>query len=151
MRQRFIVVVHLLAVAEDRVLLVRRAGTGRADGLWAPPGGHLDAGEFPLAAAVRECAEETGLALDAARVSHCATLAWDDGGAAGLNLLFGIDLEDCAAVEPDPRSASEAAWHPIGSPPADAVPWLGTALERRAAIAALGLPDAPWYGELPDR
>jgi 8-oxo-dGTP pyrophosphatase MutT (NUDIX family) len=31
---------------------------------WLQPGGHLDPGEWPAAAARRECAEETGLVVD---------------------------------------------------------------------------------------
>ena len=42
------------------VLLVRRRNAP-ARGLWAPPGGRIEAGEGPGDAAVRELAEETGL------------------------------------------------------------------------------------------
>jgi 8-oxo-dGTP pyrophosphatase MutT (NUDIX family) len=50
---------------EDRVLLVRHAyGSGR----WMLPGGGLGRGEQPLAAALREFAEETGCTLTAARL-----------------------------------------------------------------------------------
>lgn len=51
------------AVVRDghgRVLLVRR-GTEPARGRWSVPGGRVEAGEAPEAAAVREVAEETGL------------------------------------------------------------------------------------------
>jgi ADP-ribose pyrophosphatase YjhB (NUDIX family) len=45
------------------VLLIRRAiDPGR--GLWCFPGGYVDCGEDPAAAAVRECFEETGLTVD---------------------------------------------------------------------------------------
>jgi 8-oxo-dGTP pyrophosphatase MutT (NUDIX family) len=50
----------------DRTLLTRvdRAGRG-----WEIPGGHLDPGETPVRAAVREVAEETGLRLEAGLLS----------------------------------------------------------------------------------
>ena len=35
-------------------------------GIWVQPGGHIDEGEEPAAAALRECEEETGL-----RAAHC--------------------------------------------------------------------------------
>jgi 8-oxo-dGTP pyrophosphatase MutT (NUDIX family) len=43
--------------AADRVLLHRHKRLGR----WLQPGGHLDPGEHPAEAAVRETTEETGL------------------------------------------------------------------------------------------
>jgi len=51
------------------LLLTRRAAGLRAHaGQWALPGGRLDAGETPEAAALRELAEETGLVVDAGAV-----------------------------------------------------------------------------------
>ncbi|MFJ3793687.1 NUDIX hydrolase [Kitasatospora sp. NPDC090091] len=43
----------------DRVLLLQRADDGR----WALPGGILEPGEQPADGAVRECLEETGVAV----------------------------------------------------------------------------------------
>jgi ADP-ribose pyrophosphatase YjhB (NUDIX family) len=50
--------VRLAIFREDRVLLVRE----RSDGLWCLPGGFIDVGESPSEAAVRETAEEAGVA-----------------------------------------------------------------------------------------
>jgi ADP-ribose pyrophosphatase len=50
-----------------RWLLMIQRHDGHA---WALPGGHVDHGELLLDAAVRELAEETGLALDPRRVTH---------------------------------------------------------------------------------
>lgn len=47
----------LLHPESDRVLLLKRADDGR----WSVPGGHIENGESPLDAALREFAEETGL------------------------------------------------------------------------------------------
>lgn len=65
------VAVVLLPDAAGRAafLLTRRAPELRAHGgQWALPGGRLDPGESPVRAALRELAEEVGLALDEAAV-----------------------------------------------------------------------------------
>jgi 8-oxo-dGTP pyrophosphatase MutT (NUDIX family) len=43
-------------------LVLRRAGGGRCPGSWETVHGHIEAGETPAEAAVRELAEETGTA-----------------------------------------------------------------------------------------
>jgi len=51
------------------ILLTRRSLDLRSHpGQWALPGGRIDAGETPEAAALRELAEEVGLVVDAGRV-----------------------------------------------------------------------------------
>jgi len=57
----------VVVVRDDAVLLVERAD---APGTWCLPGGHVDHGESPSAAAARELAEETALSVDPGRLSY---------------------------------------------------------------------------------
>ena len=50
---------------EDKVLLLKRAGSGFMDGYYDFPSGHVDEGEGFVDAAVRELAEEAGLMVRA--------------------------------------------------------------------------------------
>ncbi|MGH3854192.1 MAG: NUDIX domain-containing protein [Pseudonocardiaceae bacterium] len=62
---RYPVAVHvILADTEGRVLLMRRAGSGYADGQLGLPAGHVDLGETPTDCAIREVGEELGIELD---------------------------------------------------------------------------------------
>lgn len=61
-RHKFIPRVLVIVAARDRVLLIRRGQHKRLwPGKYNAPGGHVETGEDPYAAALREVAEETGL------------------------------------------------------------------------------------------
>jgi len=55
--------VSVLVIDAGRVLLVRR-GREPNRGLWALPGGRIEAGESAEAAAIREVHEETGIVIE---------------------------------------------------------------------------------------
>jgi 8-oxo-dGTP pyrophosphatase MutT (NUDIX family) len=51
---------------QDSLLMFKRSDTKKKfPGFWSIPGGHIDEGEDPLAAAIREVKEETGVTISA--------------------------------------------------------------------------------------
>ncbi|HEX2193770.1 MAG TPA: NUDIX domain-containing protein [Candidatus Limnocylindria bacterium] len=76
-RQVTRVAAYTLCVEDDRVLLCRVApGPWTAVGHWTLPGGGVDFGESPAAAALRELEEEAGLSGQLLGVAD--VLSWSD-------------------------------------------------------------------------
>jgi 8-oxo-dGTP pyrophosphatase MutT (NUDIX family) len=88
--QRALVAVNLIftrqlpETREDHVLLIRRCNTGWHDGEWSLVAGHVDTGESPLMAALREAEEEVGLKL---RKEHF------DGGLIAVHRMLDTPLD----------------------------------------------------------
>lgn len=68
---------NIAILAADRILLIQQADFG----LWALPGGGVDAGESVAEAAIREAREETGLEVRLTRLVGVYSLPqWHQGG-----------------------------------------------------------------------
>ncbi len=103
------VCVGAVAVADDRLLLIRR-GHGPAAGEWSVPGGRVEGGETLAEAVVREVAEETGLE------AVCDDLVgWVERIGADHHFVI-LDFT-VTVLEPDTLVAGddavEAAWVPL--------------------------------------
>src|SRR5215470_1924553 len=117
MRDAFPVIVHTLLFRGDRVLLLRRANTGYRDGWYALPGGHLERGETIVECAVRECSEETGVAIDPAHLRAAAAMPYLGDGQQGIDFIMA-----CRAFGGEPRLAEPNRFDAIGFFPIDALP-----------------------------
>ncbi len=127
--------VNAAVVWDDRVLLVQR----RHDpyrGAWALPGGFVEWDEEPADTAVRECHEETGVAV-VLTGRPVALLAGDDPRGNTVSITY--PGRPASAGLDDPRAgddAAAAAWYPLGGIP-------DLAFENHArALHLLGIPTA---------
>lgn len=69
------------------ILVMKRAG-GFSAGGWFIPGGHLEAGERPAEAAVRELFEEAGITVAEASLTLVDVMTYDTGGATAHTLIY---------------------------------------------------------------
>jgi 8-oxo-dGTP pyrophosphatase MutT (NUDIX family) len=97
-----------VVVGPRGVLLHRHRKLGR----WMQPGGHLDPGEEPAEAAVRECREETGLTVThpwgEPRLVHLDVHA-AAAGHVHIDLRYLVEGPD-APPDPEPGESPEVAW-----------------------------------------
>ncbi|CAA9543054.1 MAG: hypothetical protein AVDCRST_MAG70-276 [uncultured Thermomicrobiales bacterium] len=110
--------VAAVVIREGAVLLVQRRFHG--GGSWSTPGGYLEPGESPEAAAVRETFEETGLETVDPVVSAISNDIHPDGK---HNVTFWVtaapapDTTEADARLADPDETMAVGWFPLGSLP----------------------------------
>ena len=80
----------VFSVDQERVLLLSKRSSDQFNpSLWNGLGGHVEKGETPLQAMVRECMEEASLRVD----EHC----WEHVGMMSDYDLFHVDVFACVA------------------------------------------------------
>lgn len=105
-------------------------------GIWLQPGGHLDAGESPLGAALREVAEETGLEatpLDE-RLLH-VDVHPGPRGHVHLDLRYLLTARGDAPFDPSEGESEAVAWVPAEQVLATGDPSLADAVRAAAERA----------------
>jgi 8-oxo-dGTP pyrophosphatase MutT (NUDIX family) len=106
---------HAVAFVFDdagRVLLVQENYGARRYG---PPGGGVDPGESPQAAAVREALEEAGIVVS---VSHLVGIRWTElDGARFLGFGFRCEIVDGTPTPPPTGEIASLGWYDPHDPP----------------------------------
>jgi 8-oxo-dGDP phosphatase len=97
---------------EDRVLLMWRHRWIAGRWVWELPGGYMDAGEEPLAAAAREVEEETG--WRPRKIEPLLSFQPMLGAADSENHLFLARGADPTERDLDVNEAERLAWIPLG-------------------------------------
>ncbi|MFP4636407.1 MAG: NUDIX hydrolase [Nitriliruptoraceae bacterium] len=119
--------------ADLRVLLHRHKRLAR----WLQPGGHLEPGEAPWDAAVRETHEETGVVVrhpdDGPRLVH-VDVHEGPRGHVHLDLRYLLRAESGASLSPAEGESRDVAWWPAQTAIAEVDPSAAAAI--RAALAA---------------
>lgn len=114
----------LIPDRRGRVLLLRREDRSMADldGLWELPGGKVEFGEEPVAAAIREVQEETGLDVSVkAMVPLVYTNVWDHPAGPRqvflLTYVCGVNRLDGSAESGEDSAPAGCAWFSPGEIP----------------------------------
>jgi 8-oxo-dGTP diphosphatase len=128
---RAAVAVYGILRAPQRLLLIRRAGTGYRDGQFSLPAGHLDGGEDAVTGLIRELREELAIEADPHRcrlalLMHSAPEDAEDSEY--LHLFFFVDSWNGEPRIAEPDKCSELRWADDRALPEDLVDYVGEAL-----------------------
>ncbi len=98
---------HIACYYKDRIYIQQRgvAINDPAQGLWEIPGGHLDEGETPWEAAVREWEEEVGVPLPPGRRKHASL--------GGQHMLYCYEADEQFDLSKRKPHNTEASGNPI--------------------------------------
>ncbi|MFD9964906.1 NUDIX domain-containing protein [Amycolatopsis sp. NPDC058986] len=123
---RYPLAVHVFLVRQGKSLLMRRAGSGYADGLLGLPAGHVDLGETPSASAVREVDEELGITLDPATLRPGGTM-FRLSQEPRVDIFYVADAWTGTPQIREPHKCTELVWANPERLPDDALEFIGQA------------------------
>jgi 8-oxo-dGTP diphosphatase len=123
-KQRFTVIpaVFMVFKRDDKVLLLRRKGTGYMDGYYSLPAGHVDGGEPAIRAACREAKEEVGIVLEPKDLRLVHTIHESAEGHERINLGFLVENFSGEPKNMEPNKCDELRWAPLDGLPENMVP-----------------------------
>jgi 8-oxo-dGTP diphosphatase len=91
--------------------------TGFGAGRWVGVGGHVEDGEKPAAAAVREVFEETSLIVPADALEHMASIEFRFPHRPAWDQTAEVYLTDSFAGQPQESDEIVPRWYPVGALP----------------------------------
>lgn len=118
---------------DGQIFVGRRVNTGYHDGLLNLPAGHIDPGETPIEAIVREVKEEVGIEVPGDELMFLHTQYnrnVSEGKADRTHYYFKYELP--AEIEPfnaEPDKCSETFWVPVGERIDEFFPFMRGAVE----------------------
>lgn len=104
--------VYLILRKEGKILLASRVNTGYEDGMFQVPAGHVDAGELPQEAMVREAKEEIGIIVKPEDLEfvHISYRPKCDPTGARVDLFFSVSEYEGEPTIMEPHKCDELRW-----------------------------------------
>lgn len=103
---------YVLFEKDDKVLFARRCNTGYCDGMYQMPAGHVDPGEGPVEAAVREMKEEVGVDITPEDLEfvHVAYRLSDDKSENRVDFFYKVSKWSGEITNMEPEKCDDMAW-----------------------------------------
>ncbi len=113
--------VNIYIIVDSKVLLGRRANTGWMDGKLCPPGGHVEKGETPVVAALREIKEELGVSVASEDLDFACVAARNTSPVEYVAYEFVVRDKNYVFRNAEPEKCSELVWIDLHALPDDVI------------------------------
>lgn len=123
--------VYAVLIDDERILLMRRAGTGYRDGELSLPAGHLEGGEDAITGLLRELGEELAIRAEPDSCGPILTVhraPETSTDAEYLDLFFAVEGWSGTPVIGEPGKCSELVWADRHHLPADVIDYVAAAI-----------------------
>jgi len=102
----------LLLEKDGKILVARRCNTGYEDGNYQVPAGHVEAGEMPKEAMIREAKEEIGISLkaDDLELVHTSYRPKHDKTDNRVDIFFRASNWEGEIVNVEPHKCDDLKW-----------------------------------------
>lgn len=114
--------INLYFIQNNKLLLSRRKNTGWMDGFLCAPGGHVEIGETPKIAAIREAKEELGINLKIDDLEFLCVAVRNTSPKEYVAYEFLINEKAYEIVNNEIDKCSELIWVDIKNLPNDIIP-----------------------------
>jgi 8-oxo-dGTP pyrophosphatase MutT (NUDIX family) len=123
---------YLFLEKNGKYLFLRRSNTGYQDGNYQVPAGHVEAGETPTEAIVREAKEEVGIGLDPKDIEFVQAVYRMDQDKTGfrIDFFFKASIWSGEAVNAEPAKSDDLQWLAPDELPQNVVPLMRTVLDN---------------------
>lgn len=130
-RNKATTAVYLVLEKEGKILVARRCNTGYQDGNYQIPAGHVDAGELPMDALIREAREEIGIDLKKEDVhfAHVSFREMHDETGDRVDFFFRANEWGGEVTNMEPHKCDDLQWVTLIDLPENMSPHVRIALE----------------------
>ena len=122
---------YLILRRGGEILLMLRKNTGYCDGWYVVPSGHVEEGEMPMDAVLRETREEIGIDLprSSVRPVHAMYRTQHDQTGDRADYFFEATDWQGVPVNAEPEKCEGLGWFPLHGLPPNVVPHVKYAIE----------------------
>ncbi len=113
--------VNLYAIKNNKLLLSRRQNKGWMDGYLCAPGGHVEKGETPTQAMIREAKEELGVEISATDLEFLCVAARNNSPTEYVAYEFLLMDKNYEFTNTEPELCSELVWVELSNLPDDII------------------------------